>query len=90
MSKFQFSEIAWSDYLYWQFQDRQTLKKINSLLKDIERNGVGSGTGKPEALKGELSGCYSRRIDEKNRLIYRDGGDDIIEIYSLRGHYQDK
>ena len=90
MSKFQFTEIAWADYLYWQFQDRKTLKKINDLLKDMERNGAADGIGKPEPLRGELSGCYSRRIDDKNRIIYKKSSDDVIEIYSLRGHYQDK
>ena len=90
MSKFQFTEIAWSEYLLWQFEDKRTLKKINELLKDIERNGALNGLGKPERLKGELSGYCSRRIDDKNRIIYKSIKDDIIEIYSLKGHYQDK
>lgn len=61
---------AWEEYLYWQKQDKKTLKRINDLIKDIERNG-NLGIGKPEALKHELQGFWSRRIDEKNRLVYR-------------------
>ena len=63
------SEEGWNDYLYWQSQDRKTLKKINDLIKDIERNGSDKGIGKPEPLKGNLSEFWSRRIDEKNRLV---------------------
>lgn len=81
------SETAWNEYEYWQTQDRKTLKKINSLLKDIERNGELNGTGKPEALKEELSGYCSRRIDECNRLVYRIK-DETLEIISCRGHYE--
>ena len=61
---------AWNEYLYWQTQDKKTLKRINELIKDIERNG-NTGIGKPEALRHELQGFWSRRIDEKNRLVYR-------------------
>ncbi len=64
------SDEAWEDYLYWQLQDKKTLKRINLLIKDIERN-QNEGIGKPEQLKGNLQGFWSRRIDEKNRLIYR-------------------
>ena len=64
------SDEAWEDYLYWQMQDKKTLKKINLLIKDIERN-IDSGIGKPEILKGDLHGFSSRRIDLKNRLVYR-------------------
>ena len=60
---------AWEDYLYWQSQDRKTLKRINTLLKDIDRNG-NDGLGKPEPLRYGLDGYWSRRIDEKNRLVY--------------------
>lgn len=63
------SDEAWNDYLYWQMQDKKTLKKINQIIKDIEKNG-NNGIGKPEQLKYEFSGFWSRRIDEKNRLIY--------------------
>jgi toxin YoeB len=69
MKKVWFDE-AWDDYLYWQTQDKKTLKRINQHLKDIERNGY-AGIGKPEPLKGEFSGLWSRRIDEVNRLVYR-------------------
>ena len=69
MNKVWFDE-AWEDYLYWQVQDRKTLKRINTLLRDIERDNF-NGIGKPEPLKGELSGFWSRRIDDSNRLVYR-------------------
>jgi toxin YoeB len=76
---------AWADYLYWQAQDKKTLKRINKLLVDIDRNG-NSGLGKPEPLLGDLQGYWSRRIDEVNRLVYRifEGR---IEILQCRGHY---
>lgn len=64
------SDEAWEDYLYWQVQDKKTLKRVNLLIKDIERN-MNKGIGKPEQLKNNLQGFWSRRIDEKNRLIYR-------------------
>lgn len=60
---------AWDDYLYWQVQDKKTLKRINLLIKDIERNTF-EGLGKPEPLKGNLSGMWSRRIDDMNRIVY--------------------
>lgn len=69
MNKVWFDE-AWDDYIYWQMQDRKTLKRINALLKDVERNHF-EGIGKPEPLKGELSGFWSRRIDDNNRFVYR-------------------
>lgn len=80
------SDEGWEDYLYWQTQDKKTLKKINNLLKSIERDGVMKGLGKPEALK--YSDGYSRRIDEYNRLVY-DVVDGRIEIVSCRGHYEE-
>lgn len=76
---------AWDDYLYWQTQDKKTLKRINALIKDIQRNTF-DGMGKPEPLKGSLGGCWSRRIDEANRIIYYEQ-DGIIYIVSCRGHY---
>lgn len=79
---------AWEDYVYWQAQDRKVLKRINLLLQDITRNGY-DGIGKPEPLKGDLSGWWSRRIDESHRLIYRISND-IIEIAQCRSHYGDK
>jgi toxin YoeB len=78
-------EEAWEDYVYWQTQDRKTLKRINQLLDDIARGGY-EGIGKPEPLKGEFSGFWSRRIDEVNRLVYR-LRDETIEILSCKGHY---
>lgn len=83
-----FSPEAWDDYVYWQNQDKKTLKKINALIKDIQRSGAECGIGKPEALKGELSGFWSRRIDEKNRLVYRVTGSNL-EIVSCKTHYGD-
>jgi len=64
------SDDAWEDYIYWQTQDRKTLKKVNALIKDIDRNGYRC-TGKPEPLTGNLAGFWSLRIDEKNRLVFR-------------------
>lgn len=87
MSKISFSEHAWQDYLYWQGQDKKVLKRINLLLQDIERNRY-VGIGKPEALRGDLSGFWSRRIDEVNRLVYRVSGE-FIEVIQCKGHYDD-
>lgn len=80
------SDEAWEDYIGWQLQDKKTLKKINLLLRDAERSPF-DGIGKPEPLKGELSGFWSRRIDEKNRLIYRITPNGM-EILSCKGHYE--
>ena len=85
MGKIVFTEQAWQDYLYWQGQDKKTLKRINQLLQDISRNGY-TGIGKPEPLKNDLSGYWSRRIDDVNRLVYRILGD-TIEVLQCRGHY---
>lgn len=84
MNKVWFDE-AWEDYLWWQAQDKKTLKRINMLIKDIERSSY-DGIGKPEPLKGELSGFYSRRIDDANRIVYCIK-DDVMEILSCKGHY---
>lgn len=78
---------AWAEYLYWQTQDRKTLKRINALIKDIQRSTF-EGVGKPEALKGNLSGWWSRRIDEVNRIVYYEK-DGVIYIVSCKGHYDD-
>ena len=86
MSNFIFSEEAWGDYLYWQMQDRKTLKRINLILQDISRSGY-EGIGKPEGLKGDLSGYWSRRIDDTNRIVYRISGDNV-EIIQCKGHYE--
>jgi len=83
-----FTENGWADYESWQQQDKKTVQKINNLLKDIARNG-NKGLGKPEALTGDLSGFWSRRINDKDRLVYRiEGGE--IQILSCRYHYSDK
>lgn len=80
------SDEAWDDYLYWQKQDKKTLKKINDIIKDIDRNPY-TGIGKPEPLKHELQGFWSRRIDYVNRLVYRiENGQ--IEIAQCRTHYE--
>ena len=80
-----FTETAWEDYCYWQNQDKKTLKKINQVLNDIKRHNF-TGIGKPEPLKNELSGFWSRRIDEKNRIVYKIEND-IIQIIQCKGHY---
>ena len=86
--KILFSLNAFKDYKYWENQDKKTIKRINELIADIVRNGH-QGIGKPELLKNYFSGFYSRRIDDKNRLIYRIEGDVII-IIACKTHYQDK
>jgi len=78
-------EEAWDDYLIWQKEDNKSLKKINNLIKDIERNGY-EGLGHPEPLKYELSGFWSREINQKDRLVYRID-DGVLEILSCKGHY---
>ena len=78
-------EEAWDDYLYWQTQDKKTIRRINQLLQDATRNGY-TGIGKPEPLKGDFSGFWSRRIDEVNRLVYRIK-DGCLEVLSCKGHY---
>ena len=86
MNKF-FSDTGWGDYLYWETEDRKTLKKINGLIKDISCNG-NVGIGKPEPLLGPLSEYCSRRINEKDRLIYKIDEENIY-IISCRYHYND-
>ena len=81
-------DIGWDQYEYWLGQDRKTVTRINRLLKDIERNGY-NGIGKPEALQGDLSGWWSVRIDEVNRLVFRIENDELV-VYSCKGHYGDK
>lgn len=76
---------AWEDYLYWQKQDKKTLRRINQLIRDTLRTPF-EGIGKPEALKEDLSGFWSRRIDGANRLVYI-VEDDAILLISCRGHY---
>jgi len=78
---------AWDEYLDWQ-QDKQVFRKINALLKDIQRSPY-SGIGDPEELKYEFSGWWSRRIDEKNRIVYKVESD-TVKILRCRGHYNDR
>lgn len=78
---------VWDDYLHWQTQDRKTLRRINALLKDIDRNGY-DGIGKPESLRENLSGWWSRRIDDSNRIVYRIR-EGRIEIIQCGSHYRD-
>jgi toxin YoeB len=87
MMQILFSPKAWNQYLYWQGQDRRAVKRINDLLEDIGRGGH-QGIGKPEPLKENFSGFWSRRIDEKNRLVYRIHGN-ICEVVQCKGHYDD-
>ena len=89
MDKVGFSLDGWDEYVSWQTEDKRTIKKINKLILDIVRNGH-NGLGKPEPLKNNLSGYWSREIDEKNRLIYRILEDGRIEIIHCKGHYGDK
>ena len=83
-----FSDDAWEDYTYWETQDKKTLKRILKLIDDIERNGY-DGIGKPERLAGDLSSYWSRRIDDKNRIVYRIK-DNTIQIIQCGSHYRDK
>lgn len=87
MTKKLWTDKAWNDYLYWQQQDKKTLKKINNLIKDIERNPY-EGIGKPEPLKYQLEGYWSRRIDNYNRIVYK-VQNDCIEIVQCKTHYTD-
>ncbi len=87
MNDITFHGDSWDQYRYWQSQDKKTLKKINDLLSYIQRNGPMNGIGKPEKLKNHPG--YSRRIDDKNRLVY--GIDELnnIQVVSCRGHYRE-
>lgn len=86
MSDIRFTRIGWDEYLSWQAEDRKTIKKINGLIKSISRDGALAGEGKPEKLKYR-DGEFSRRIDDKNRVVYRCHEDGTIEILSCKGHY---
>jgi len=79
------SDEAWVEYLIWQSEDKKTLKRINELIKDIERNGLSNGIGKPEFLKYRKG--WSRRIDQTNRLIYDIDENNNLWIISCKGHY---
>lgn len=87
MSKIIFTDRAFNEYVAWQSLDKKILKKINTLLKDIDRTPY-TGIGKPEGLKGSLCGYWSRRIDDVNRLVYR-VVDGATEVYQCKGHYND-
>ena len=87
MSDILFTELGFQHYVYWQSQDKKTLREINHLLKSIERDGAMSGEGKPEKLKYE-DNEYSRRIDSTNRLVYEVAGNQI-KVISCKGHYED-
>ena len=80
-----FAEQAWEDYLYWQKTDKQILKRINNLIKEISRNPF-EGIGKPEPLKHALSGYWSRRINDEHRIVYKAQEDSIL-VAQLRYHY---
>lgn len=84
--KLLWEERAWEEYLYWQSQDKKTLKRINMIIKDIKRDFF-QGIGKPEPLKENLTGWWSRRIDSENRVVYKQKDDNII-IASCKGHYE--
>ena len=76
---------AWEDYLFWQTQDKKTLRRINAIINDVKRNPF-EGVGKPEPLRGNMQGYWSRRIDEYNRVVYFQKGD-VTYIVACRGHY---
>ena len=82
-----FTENGWKDYVYWHTEDKKILKKINSLIEDICRNG-NEGIGKPEPLIGNLAGLWSRRINDKHRLIYKIDGNNVYSL-ACRYHYGD-
>lgn len=83
--KLVFHETAWEDYLYWQVHDPKLLRRINDLIRECTRTPF-KGTGKPEPLKGSLSGWWSRRINREHRLVYRPDGDRLL-IAQCRHHY---
>lgn len=87
MSNLIFTDRAWEEYCYWQSQDKKTLRKINQIFNDIKRNSF-TGIGKPEPLKKDFSGYWSRRIDDVNRIVYRIVNEQI-EIIQCKGHYDD-
>lgn len=83
-----FTDTGWNQYIEWQGQDKKTIKRINQLLKSIDRDGAMQGIGKPEPLKHDKAGLYSRRIDESNRLVYEISNNQII-VKACKGHYED-
>lgn len=87
MNNISFTPRGWDDYTYWQTQDKKTLKRLNALLEDIVRNKF-AGLGKPEPLKYR-DGCWSRRIDDANRIVYQITSESDIVVFACRGHYED-
>jgi len=87
MDDITFAPTAWRQYMEWQTNDKRTAKRINELIKDIQRNGFMSGIGKPEVLKHRKT--YSRRIDDSNRLVYIGDENQNLRILSCKGHYDD-
>ncbi|NUR60443.1 MAG: Txe/YoeB family addiction module toxin [Catenulispora sp.] len=85
--KISFDEQAWDDYLWWQSQDRKVLKRLNAVIQDIARNGNDTGIGKPEALKHNFSGYWSRRITDEHRIVYK-VVDEEVRIVLCRYHYE--
>ncbi|MCM1105455.1 MAG: Txe/YoeB family addiction module toxin [Blautia sp.] len=83
-----FTDTGWAQYTEWQGQDKKTIKRINQLLKSIERDGALQGIGKPELLRHDKSGLYSRRIDAANRLVYQISENNLIIVKSCKGHYE--
>ena len=81
-------ESGWDDYIWWQSQDKKTIKRINALIKDMQRTPY-EGLDKPEPLKENLAGWWSRRIDETNRIVYR-VKDNALVIAACRNHYDDE
>ncbi|MFI1463114.1 Txe/YoeB family addiction module toxin [Nocardia carnea] len=81
-----FDDHGWEDYLSWQTEDRAVLKKVNRLIEDIRRNGNGEGIGKPEPLRQNLSGWWSRRITKEHRIVYH-ADDDTVTVIACRYHY---
>jgi toxin YoeB len=81
-----FTDAGWADYVYWQTEDRKTLKKINDLIRDIKRSPY-EGMGKPEPLKHQLQGYWSRRIDPEHRLVYQAEGNKTLIIIACRYHH---
>ncbi|WP_030906112.1 Txe/YoeB family addiction module toxin [Streptomyces sp. NRRL F-5126] len=84
--KVRFLDDGWDDYVWWQANDRKLLKRVNQLIADIDRNGH-EGIGKPEPLRNDLSGYWSRRVNSEHRLVYRIDEDDAIHVVACRFHY---
>ena len=87
MTRLLFTQSAWDDYVFWQTQDKKTLRRINTLIKSIMRSPF-EGEGKPEELRGDLSGKWSRRIDSKNRIVYVVEAENVT-ILQCRTHYDE-